>query len=106
MIKNPRPTCILTVQFKDGGQIRVQSPKTRETLKAMMKDDVIELETLEVTAVLDNQTKTIEYLIKSEIVYLNRKEAPFLFYSIAETFDPPKIDTRLAGIVDPSGRKL
>lgn len=105
MIKSPRPTSVLTIQFEHGGLV-IHSNKTKAQLIAMMKDEVIILGHMDIKLAGNPETKKIEYLIVNEEIHIDTKKAKILFFSIAETEDPPKIDTTAGGLVDPTGRKI
>lgn len=100
---NPRPTCTLVIQVKGAGPLRINSSKSRAELHALMKEDVIKLKSVDKTEVLDQQRNTLWLLVDEELVIAKED---VIFYTIAETKEPPKIDTSLVGLVNPSGQPI
>lgn len=106
-MKSPRPVCILAIQF-ERGIIKINSPLTRAQLEGILKDDeVMVFKDVDVALAGNAQTKQIEYIIVNNEVTINRRTCgPILYYSIAETKDPPKIDTTAGGLIRPDGRPI
>lgn len=104
MINNPRPKCSIIIVIEGAQPVRINSSKTRAELNAILKDDVIELKSVDKTGVVNGQTKELDYLLVDEIFTIERSK--IIFYTISESADPPKINTEHTGLVDPAGRKL
>jgi hypothetical protein len=103
-----RPATVVTIAFKSGGQVIINSVKSRESIKAQMKvpkDEEVSLASCSKAAVVGGTKNNpqIEYVLTNEEINFVRGD--LAFWSVQDVEDPPKIDV-IAGLITPEGKRL
>lgn len=95
-----RPNTVIMVAFATGS-VTVQANYQPAEVRALLKvgpDEEVTLKSITETKVKeDARTDVVQYILKNEEVNFRRGDV--VFWSVAEAFDPPKIDTSLTGLV-------